>query len=343
MYCDRRLGGIEKWYFESPPDAALITPPEIRKSIAFVGYADISGRSFLAGSAFLAARTAAENCPFMFWITAKHVIDAIRDKGCDRVRLRLNFSDGLARWIDTPLKDWLPHPSDKSVDVCVYPIRIETLTGTDHLGFQLHGNIIASEALIKKLNIGPGDEVFIAGLFVPHHGKKKNIPIVRIGNIAAMPEEKVDTRRFGPIDAYLIEARSIRGLSGSPVFVHMGFIRNLEGQTKLSPQDYGNFLFLGIMHGHSDSKLTEADEVAEDDGTGGQINVGIGIVVPVSKILEVLNQDAVKELEAKSKPQVHVEGLPKEDALDTDDLFTREDFESALKKVSNEDSAFATC
>jgi hypothetical protein len=49
------------------------------------------------------------------------------------------------------------------------------------------------------------------GLFSEHQGAERNIPIVRVGNIAAMPEEPVLTTSWGAIDAYLIEARSIGG------------------------------------------------------------------------------------------------------------------------------------
>ena len=75
-----------------------------------------------------------------------------------------------------------------------------------------------TEKVIKENEIEVGEEVFVTGLFSHHHGQSKNIPIVRVGNISAMPEEKIQTKEH-LMDAYLIEARSIGGLSGSPVFV----------------------------------------------------------------------------------------------------------------------------
>jgi len=41
------------------------------------------------------------------------------------------------------------------------------------------------------------------------------------GNIAAMPEELIEVRDFGMMQAYLVESRSLGGISGSPVFVHV--------------------------------------------------------------------------------------------------------------------------
>ena len=77
-----------------------------------------------------------------------------------------------------------------------------------------------------------GDEVFVVGLFRHRHGTQRNIPIVRVGNLAALTEEKVATNDFGLVDAYLIEARSIGGLSGSPVFLNLWVVRHVEKQVK---------------------------------------------------------------------------------------------------------------
>jgi hypothetical protein len=63
------------------------------------------------------------------------------------------------------------------------------------------------------------------------HGRHQNVPIVRVGNFASYPAEQIQTG-FGRMDAFLIEARSIGGLSGSPVFVHIGNVRVVEVQLK---------------------------------------------------------------------------------------------------------------
>ena len=78
--------------------------------------------------------------------------------------------------------------------------------------------MFADEKVIKQRHIGVGDEVFITGLFTKVQETTKNIPIVRTGTVAMIPGEKIP---FGDnlIEAYLVEARSIGGLSGSPVFV----------------------------------------------------------------------------------------------------------------------------
>src|SRR5436309_3387462 len=79
----------------------------------------------------------------------------------------------------------------------------------------------------KKIDdcfIGPGDEVFMTGLFTRLEGRSRNIPIVRMGKVAMMPgEEMLPDAKIsgwrGGIEAYLVEARSAGGMSGSPAFV----------------------------------------------------------------------------------------------------------------------------
>ncbi len=109
-----------------------------------------------------------------------------------------------------------------------------------------------------------------------------------------MPEEPVQTKALGAIDAYLVEARSIGGLSGSPVFVHLSGVR--RGSLTLGQEP---IYWLGLMHGHFDLERLETDVVESDILMDIKVNMGIAIVVPVSKILEVLNQDEFAEARKK--------------------------------------------
>jgi hypothetical protein len=68
-------------------------------------------------------------------------------------------------------------------------------------------------------DVGPGDETFMPGRFVGRDGKQRNTPTVRFGNIAQMPEEPLTVGGHEQ-ECYLIEARSIPGYSGAPVFLH---------------------------------------------------------------------------------------------------------------------------
>lgn len=94
---------------------------------------------------------------------------------------------------------------------------------------------LADEADIEAHAIGIGDEVLMVGLFTKRYGYRKNIPIVRGGIISAMPEEPIEDQETGNLyDAYLIEIRSIGGLSGSPVIVFKDEIARLQKRTVIS-------------------------------------------------------------------------------------------------------------
>jgi hypothetical protein len=86
--------------------------------------------------------------------------------------------------------------------------------------------------------------------------------------------------------AILVETRSVGGMSGSPVFVHMGFTRWREDRVQTSGTDRP-FFFLGLIHGHW--TLPSGDTALTVDTTGGEpLNVGISIVVPAENIMRTL-------------------------------------------------------
>ena len=118
----------------------------------------------------------------------------------------------------------------------------------------------------------------------------KNIPITRIGNIAAMPDEPVSTK-LGPMDAYLVESRSIGGLSGSPVFVNTGGSPRRGTLVGTLPK----FYLLGLMHGHFDTDQTEQDSIADDGIERSPINMGIAVVVPAKEIIDVIDLFSYEE------------------------------------------------
>jgi len=263
----------------------MIIPENIRKCVVFVGYRMTDGEMRFAGSAFFAGQHDQSTglISNVCLVTAKHVIEGIRKLGLDRVFVRGNTHQGQSQWLGSLIDRWLSHPSDATLDV-----SISWIGGVpphwDHLILPL--SLCATREVQMQHAIGLGDEVFITGLFRHHHGQSRNIPIVRTGNIAAFSEERVVTKEFGPMDAYLVEARSIGGLSGSPVFVNLGSVRYLDGQIKHSLQGPMAFL-LGLVHGHYDIDDSGLDTPDSAPLSHSRINTGIAIVVPAEKIIEV--------------------------------------------------------
>jgi hypothetical protein len=264
-------------------------PDEVRKSVAFIGYKWTNGARFAGTLFFVAVPIPDTSLLATYAVTAKHVIDEIRRLGMDeKAYIRANQKGGDAIIVESECNWWFNHPSDNSVDVAVCGVTMPN--ELDHK--YLRVDSFVTDEVISKAKVGVGDDLFLTGLFVNHFGASKNVPIVRVGNIAAMPEEPIATRSFGKIDAYLIEARSIGGLSGSPVFV----LINTAPQMGMTQAEYQwqQIYLLGLMHGHFDLPESKEDLLVEDARGLGNINVGIGIVIPAKKILEVLDHPRLK-------------------------------------------------
>lgn len=95
--------------------------------------------------------------------------------------------------------NWIFH-EDPNVDVAVLHWRPPATV--DFWPFSLAQ--AATPAVIAREGIGLGDDVFVVGLFSRRAGQARNIPIIRVGNIVAMPEEPIETGT-GLQEAYLIE------------------------------------------------------------------------------------------------------------------------------------------
>lgn len=113
----------------------------------------------------------------------------------------------------TDVDEW--EQPDAAVDLAVldwFPPREEY----DYNAFVL--NQVATDEVMAQFEIGIGDEVFAVGPLRNHLGRRRIEPIVRVGNIAALPADEVRTR-WGPMKGILVEARSIGAgpVSGDPL------------------------------------------------------------------------------------------------------------------------------
>lgn len=279
----------------------MIASEEIRKCVAFVGLRLADGSHKLAGSGFfLGSGQHGNNTTSVWFVTARHVIDGIRSKLLTEVWLRLNLKDGTAVWVESKLDDWFSHPTDKSIDVAMVACGIPD--EFDHLVIPF--SLCGTEENMRKHEVGLGDEVFITGLFRHYYGSRRNIPIVRVGNISCLIEEKIQTRDYGEIDAYLIEARSIGGLSGSPVFVNLGVVRMVGGKV-MHAQNAPIFFLIGLIHGHFDAQASSVDANADNGDQGltpERVNTGIAIVVPFQRIQEVCKLMDARRAEQPTTP-----------------------------------------
>ena len=255
----------------------MIVTDSVRKCVAFIGQRHGSDYVLRGSVFFLGTIDENRNVVKGYAITARHVLDNIQFKTqAVEVAIRVNLVEGGVHWLHIDLNDWWVHP-DPAIDVAILEIaRFDV--GYDHLFWPT--SECADAAYMEANEVGLGEEIFVAGLFRHHHGTRRNIPIIRVGNLACLTEEKVTTSS-GDADLLLIEARSIGGLSGSPVFLNLGYSRTTQG--RMVQRSHIEIRLLGMIHGHFDVKQTAIDGVAEDANelaAEEKVNTGIAMVVP---------------------------------------------------------------
>lgn len=226
--------------------------PEVRNSVAFIMYRPNGTDPAAFGGTCFFVRYGPRLQPgfgLTYVVTARHVVEEaarrshdgivrirvdvqpqVRDKAetlTERIRQldggpqpphQLPFPPpGLKHGIneiETRLSQWSFHPDQsRYVDVAVFeyphyhPVHHE---GRLELFRWRDGAPSATER--HKV----GESVYMPGLFAVHPGEMRNIPVIRHGTIAALPEESIKTE-MGELEGYIVELRSMGGHSGSPV------------------------------------------------------------------------------------------------------------------------------
>ena len=264
-------------------DAAL-------KTVGFVAeyvYSDIGQDSYdhVATGFFVAIPTVVRPANLFFcFVTAKHVAEELAGR---QIAFIVNKKGGGVTTLTNRDTRWFFHPTDESVDVAV--VTFNVTPDLDILATPV--SMFLDRAVMERKQIGIGDEVYMPGLFTYAPGTKRNMPLVRYGTIAMLPDEPIQVgSRFAEV--YLIEARSIGGISGSPVFVRRTVY--LPGQDNQGTDTSlhgvsGDYYLLGLAHGHWDIRESEINRPSPTHDRQRGVNIGIGVVVPAFKILEVIN------------------------------------------------------
>ena len=240
-YCDRRFPDAPRWYLGEPKDARMRLPDDILRAVAFVGVR-LGNEVVYGGTAFLTSvpfEKAPDRC-VIYLVTARHVVTELQQHG--DLCVRFNHKTGDARLYSIPGK-WSFH-RDEAVDLAAVAINIPLTV--DYATYDTE--VYVTDDKVAGYGIGIGDEIAMTGLFHQREGYRRNIPVLRSGVIAAMPDEPLVDVRGRSFDGYLLEVRSIGGLSGSPVFAVLPPRRPLvDGVTE--PVPHALFL-LGIVRGH---------------------------------------------------------------------------------------------
>jgi hypothetical protein len=174
--------------------------------------------------------------------------------------------------------DWIATPDDFKV-------------GPDRLGFPWPtGPVVA------------GEDTFSVVRVVGYDGKERNVPTVRFGSLCSAETVLID-QEYAMIrrrqESFLVEARSLAGYSGAPVFAYrLGSYFDGGAPPIETP------LLLGIGWGHlkhpQDEKAEFEVEMAEPGWpTPGRYNAGIMTVVPGWQLSALLDDpDVVAAREA---------------------------------------------
>ncbi len=242
--------------------------------------------------------------------------------------------------------DWKPHPRNRE-DVAVCWL------GTAPTGDDYELQWVPREWFITEQHLGlvapqrdplwasgpmtAGEETFSVARFIGFDGVERNQPVVRFGNLASSELLPIwqGTQRNRDQMSLLVEARSLAGASGAPVFAYRTGTTYGGGTT---PVD--NALLLGIGWGHIKHPRDEKSEfdvemAAPGRPTAGRYNSGMMAVVPAWMIAELLDDpEVVAVREEREREMTAREGSTELDVATPDEEFRRfEDLTRTLVKV----------
>ncbi len=258
---------------------------QVLKGVCFIGTCPYGGKFTPRGTAFYVSIPHLDR-RFYQLVTARHVIEDL-DEAIQTIHIRVNLKAGATALLETPRQKWTFHPSARKghyVDVAVLPFTKPNEVKLLHM--ILETEELTFEAM-QKDNIGIGCETFTIGLFTNHYGEDRNFPVARFGHLSMLSQEPMWTK-YGYMDGHLVEAHSLGGSSGSPVFVTPELWQvSKEGMPRLASSR--EWYFIGLISGHwTQENPEDAIPNTTEKTPTGAINTGMMIVVPVGKIKEAL-------------------------------------------------------
>jgi hypothetical protein len=203
---------------EDPPVPRI--PDEYLDCVLYLypSEADAEDGTRTGGSGFWVGMPVSSDAWTVYAVTNRHIIE----KG--NAVVRLSTQDGRKAIFPTIEQDWVFHPDGD--DLAVYSPVLDTFDLRNcKFNFVRRDHNIDRKTL-EVLDIGPGEDAFVVGRFINHEGRQRNLPTARFGCIGQMPWEPIRQDTGFMQESFLVEARSIGGYSGSPVFLHKAFFRS---------------------------------------------------------------------------------------------------------------------
>lgn len=276
---------------------------DVQNTVVFLGFADSASPGGIAveGTGFLVAHDS-----FAYVVTARHVAKKL---GSRPFHVRVN-KGGVAELVYQDGVKWFA-PDDLLVDIAIASLGLSPSDGYDAAYVKTEA-FLTPEKLAKE-GIDVGDICYTVGLFRFVYGQKRNLPLVHTGNIALLPPpaETIpvgnDRNETEYVEAYLIESHAIDGASGSPVFtrasfaIHGEYTKDSTTHEVTTITNKARVHLLGLFQGAwflpPDAILGNGIKARRSD----VVPVGLGIVVPAYKILELLERDDMKRIRSEAQ------------------------------------------
>lgn len=208
---DFRLGGVERLILLDRPRGLMRLADELLKSVFFFCVEEPSGRISYRATGFFVSVPVIENpgMQIVYAVTARHVIEGTSQY--PRAFLRANTVAGGTQLVTWTGATWI-FSDEPGSDVAVLPWAPNLATFDCKW---IPRSMFADQETLDREGIGIGDDIAMVGLFSMLSGNQRNQPIVRLGHIAAIPEEPmIDPDTGNEYRALLAEIRSIGRLSG---------------------------------------------------------------------------------------------------------------------------------
>jgi hypothetical protein len=217
--------------------------------------------------------------------------------------LRVNAKDGSGVDIfEIPASGWIHHQDGD--DVAMAPIRQAPSQGL----LAVNIDQFLTEELAVTWGIAPGDDCFFIGRHMYLDGKARNTPAVRFGNLSILDPEPIhQSERKYDQQSVVVEARSLNGYSGSPVFVVPGSDLQGDGEkviarTVMNPPcfllaiDWGHQGLRRAITGVGYFELSQAEENVV-------LNSGMMLVVPAWRLLGLINSEPLMRMRRQAEAE----------------------------------------
>jgi hypothetical protein len=222
----------------------------------------------------------------------------------DHVRLTcpvIRYGDGEP--VDGDADDWIPHPDGD--DLAIKPLGFLPARGWAYVD----AGLILTDLQVITWQIGPGDDCLMVGRFIAGDGQQRTQPVVRFGNLSALPEAVYQPLRGFDQWSFLVEMRSLSGFSGSPVFLYfvkpgvMSMLIPARPDTVIGERSIMDKRWLlGVDWGHlpTTEDILDKNRKPLPDGWKLSVNSGMACVVPAWKLRDILQME---ELVSSRKQQ----------------------------------------